>query len=363
MLRNTLLWYVTKGVRVLAITLRDVAQKAGVSAMTVSRVLNGRDGVDNETRRRVEDAVKALGYFPSRVAYSRASRKTSTIGLVLRDIANPFYSILAHAAEAAARRAGYRVLLCNTEGDLRIEREYLEDFVLYGVEGLLLAPASDESRHSVLPLLRRGFPVVLVDNTLPGVDCDVLVADNVAGAKRLVEHLGTLGHRHIAHIGDAEDTFTGRERFQGYRDGLTALGIEYHEGLVFRTVVDQLGGYRAAQQILTLNPRPTAIFAVNNMTAVGAMQALRERQLSVPQDIALVCFDDLESLAVLSPFLTVIDQPAAMLGKLGTQLLLERISGKAGSRHQRITLQTELIVRLSCGAGLGAPKKQEFNIG
>jgi LacI family transcriptional regulator len=331
------------------VTLRDVGKLAGVSAMTVSRVINGRGGVDAETQRRVEDAITALDYVPNRIARGLLSQKTETIGLIVPDVVNPFFAPVVRGAETAARRAGYRVLLCNSEGDLRLEREYIEDLVAHRVEGLLLAPANDETRHSIFPLLRGGFPLVLLDRSLPDSDCDLVVSDSISGARRLTEHLISVGHRSIAHLTDADDTSTGRDRLQGYREALAAAGIAARDDLVFRTTVDQLGGYRATQEVLALHSRPTAIFAVNNMTAVGAMKALRERGLSVPEDMALVCFDDVEHLAVLSPFLTVVDQPAETLGSLGAQLLLERIAGKAGPRSRRIVLQTDLVLRRSCG--------------
>jgi LacI family transcriptional regulator len=321
--------------------------------MTVSRVINGRAGVDAETQRKVEDAIAALDYVPNRIARGLLSQKTQTIGLIVPDVVNPFFAPVVRGAETAARRAGFRVLLCNSEGDLRLEREYIEDLVAHRVEGLLLAPANDETRHSIFPLLRGGFPLVLLDRSLPGSDCDLVVSDSVSGARRLTEHLIAVGHRGIAHLTDADDTSTGRDRLEGYREALAAAGIPHRDELVFRTTVDQLGGYRAAQEVLALDPRPTAIFAVNNMTAIGAMKALRERGLSVPEDMALVCFDDVEHLAVLSPFLTVVDQPAETLGSLGAQLLLERIAGKAGPRSRRIVLQTDLIVRRSCGSSKG----------
>jgi LacI family transcriptional regulator len=339
----------------MATTLHEVAQRAGVSAMTVSRVVNGRGSVDSETRQRVEEAIQALDYVPNRIARGLISQKTQTIGIIVPDIVNPFFAPVVRGAESAARKAGYRVLLCNSEGDLRLEREYIEDLVAHRVEGLLLAPASDRSRSSMLSLLRGGFPLVLIDRALPDADCDLIASDNAQGARRLIEHLIAIGHREIAHVSDAEDTSTGRERLQGYREALEAAGIPFQPELVIRTTVDRIGGYRAAQEILARDPLPTAIFAVNNMTAVGTMEALRERGLSVPKDMGLVCFDDVEHLAVLSPILTVIDQPAETFGSLGVQLLLERMSGKASSRPRRIILQTDLIVRQSCCVGSGVP--------
>jgi LacI family transcriptional regulator len=337
--------------------MRDVGRKAGVSAMTVSRVINGREGVDPDTQRRVEEAIAALDYVPNRIARGLISQKTQTIGLIVPDFVNPFFAPVVRGAETAARRAGYRVLLCNSEGDLRLEREYIDDLVSHRVEGLLLAPASDRSRGSILALLRGGFPLVLIDRALPDVDCDLIVSDSAVGARRLVEHLIAIGHRHIAHITDVDDTSTGRERLRGYREALEHAGIMYQEELVFRATVDQMGGYRAAQQALAMEPLPTAIFTVNNMTVVGAMKALREQGLSVPKDMGLVCFDDVEHLAVLSPFLTVVDQPAETFGSLGAQLLFERIAGKAGLRSRRIVLQTDLIVRESCCVNSGVPPR------
>jgi LacI family transcriptional regulator len=339
----------------MATTLHEVAQRAGVSAMTVSRVVNGRGRVDSETRQRVEEAIQALDYVPNRIARGLISQKTQTIGIIVPDIVNPFFAPVVRGAESAARKAGYRILLCNSEGDLRLEREYIEDLVAHRVEGLLLAPANDRSRSSILSLLRGGFPLVLIDRALPDADCDLIVSDNVQGARRLIEHLIAIGHREIAHVSDAEDTSTGRERLRGYREALEAAGIPFQPELVIRTTVDRIGGYRAAQEILARDPLPTAIFAVNNMTAVGTMEALRERSLSVPKDMGLVCFDDVEHLAVLSPILTVIDQPAETFGSLGVQLLLERMTGKANSRPRRIILQTDLIVRQSCCIGSGVP--------
>ena len=337
------------------VTMQEVARKAGVSAMTVSRVVNGDKGVSAETQRRVEETIRALDFVPNRVARGLVSQKTQTIGLIVPDVVNPFFAPVVRGAESAARKAGYRVLLCNSEGDLRLEREYIEDLVAHRVEGLLLAPACDRSRSSVLSLFRGGFPLVLIDRSLPDADCDLVVSDNANGAHRLIEHLIAVGHREIAHITDAEDTSTGQDRLRGYREALKAGGVSYHPELVFRTTVDRIGGYRATQEILARDPLPTVIFAVNNMTAVGAMEALRERGLSVPKDMGLVCFDDVEHLAVLSPFMTVIDQPAETFGSLGAQLLLERMAGKASPRPRRIVLQTDLIVRESCCVRDGVP--------
>jgi len=331
-------------------TVKDVAKRAGVSAMSVSRVINDRPGVGAETRRRIEEAIAELNFAPSRIASSLVSAKTQTIGLIVPDVSNPFFAPIVRGAETAARKAGFRVLLCNSESDLRLERDYVSDLVSHRVEGLLIAPVSDRSREHLARLKKGQYPLVLIDRHIERLDCDSVTLDNVGSARTLGEHLLAVGHRRIAHITDATDVSTGRERLKGFEEALRAAGIPLEPELLFHTTVDQIGGYRAMQQILRMEARPSAVLAVNNMTAVGAMQAIREAGLTVPHDISLVCFDDVQHLAVVAPFLTVIDQPAETMGSVAAQLLLERIAGQAGGRSRRIIFPGKLIVRQSCGA-------------
>ena len=333
-------------------TVRDVARKAGVSAMTVSRVINGAVGVRPETRRRVERAVTELDFVPNGVARGLMSSKSGTLGIIVPDISNPFFSILVRGAETVARRAGYRVLLCNSEADLGLEKQYVQDMISHRVEGLLIAPVGDRSKTNLVLLERRKFPLVLIDRSVAGFDCDLVQADSVAGAKMLASHLVSVGHRRIAVIIEPDNVSTARERLQGFNAAMKTAGIKIPASHVLRTTADRAGGYGAMQQILSLDPRPSAVFAVNNMTALGAMQAIRERGLVVPRDIALVCFDDVEHLAVLSPFLTVVNQPTEMFGTLAAQLVLDRIAGTSGGPPRRVVLQSDLLVRESCGAKL-----------
>ncbi len=330
-------------------TVRDVAKMAGVSAMTVSRVINGGLGVRPQTRLRVEKAIGKLDFVPNAIARGLMSRKTGALGVIVPDIVNPFFAVLVRGAETVARRAGFRLLLCNSDGDLARERQYIDDMISHRVEGLLIAPVDDRSKTSFLPLVRRRFPFVLVDRSVAGLDCDLVQADSVAGARKLIDHLVALGHRRIGVIIEPDNVSTARERLQGYRDALKAAGLEATPDLVVQTSADRAGGYQAMQMLLALDPLPDAVFAVNNMTALGAMQAIRQRRLVVPRDIALVCFDDVEHLAVLSPFLTVMNQPAEIFGTVAAQLLIDRIAGKAGDAHRRIVLQPDLLVRESCG--------------
>ena len=331
----------------MAATVRDVARLAGVSAMAVSRVVNNQPGVSAEARVKIEAAIAKLDYAPSRVANSLVSQKTSLLGMIVPDVSNPFFGPIVRGAEVAARRAGYRLLLCNSESDLRLELDYVTDLVAHRVEGLILAPVGDASTGHLKRIIDRNFPIVLIDRHLKGLACDSVTLDNVAAARELVGHVVAMGHRRIAFIMDADEASTGEERLAGYRMALEEADIPFAADLVFKTSTDQLGGYRAAQQVLAMKDRPTSIFAVNNMTAIGVVQALHQAKLDVPRDMSLVCFDDVQHLAIIAPFLTVIDQPAEAMAETATKMLLERIGGDAGSVPRAVTFPGRLIVRQS----------------
>jgi LacI family transcriptional regulator len=336
-------------------TVSDVAKRAGVSKMTVSRVINGGNGVKPETKRRVERAIAELDFVPNDMARGLMTSKTKTLGLIVPDIVNPFFTMVVHGAETVARRAGYHLLLCNSEADLGQERQYVEHMISHRVEGILIAPIGDRSKQNLALLARRKMPFVLIDRSVAGIKCDLVQSDGVDGARKLVSHLISLGHRRIAVIIEQDDVSTARDRMTGFKEAHAAARLKIAPELVIRTSADRAGGYAAMQQILGVRPPPTAVFAVNNMTALGAMQALRERGLAVPKDIALVCFDDVEHLAVLSPFLTVVNQPTEMFGALSAQLLLDRLASQDAGPRRRIVLPSDLIVRESCGAKAGWP--------
>ncbi len=331
-------------------TVREVAHRAGVSAMTVSRVVNRNGRVRPETRLKVEQAIAALGYVPNGLARGLTSRKTGVLGLIVPDVGNPFYAPLVLGAERIARQSGYRVLLCNSESNLAYEGEYIADLLRQRVEGLLIAPVGDESRTHLLRLERHSTPFVLIDRRVHGIDCDVVQGDGVGGARRLVDHLIALGHRRIGMIAESESVSTSRDRRRGYREALEEAGLAVDRALLMETSVDLVGGYRAMCALLDLEPRPTAVFAVNNLTAVGAIKAIRERGLTVPDDVALVAFDDIEQIAILYPFLTVVPQPAETFGTVAAQLLLERIAGRGSEYGRLVVLPSEIIVRESCGS-------------
>lgn len=332
------------------VTIKDVASLAGVSPMTVSRVINGSHRVSPDTQRRVQDAIEQLGYIPSRLARGLSARKTGTLAVIVPDVANPFFTLIVRAAEDVARRSTYRVILCDTRADLAVERDVIEELIAHRVEGIAIAPVSDRSKPHLERLARFGVPFMLIDRTVAGMNSDAVVGDSVGGAQRLVEHLIGLGHRRIGLIVETDDVSSARERRRGYEAAVAAAGLPLDPALVEVQTPDPDGGFAGMRRLLAIAERPSAVFAVNNLVALGAIEAVRSAGLEVPDDVALVCFDDIEYASRLYPFLTALEQPAETFGTLGTQLLLERIQGRGPARDHVVVLPGRLTVRRSCGA-------------
>jgi LacI family transcriptional regulator len=342
------------------VTIHDVARHAGVSAMTVSRVINDRRRVSDETRSRVQASIEKLGYVPNRLARGLIQRKTGAFGVIVPDVANPFFTLIVRGVEQVAWRAGYHVILCDTQGDLERERGYLEDMVAFQVEGVLIAPCGDRSRPNLRLLTRNHVPFVLIDRAISGFEADLVQGDSVAGGRQLVEHLVSLGHRRIGMVTETPDVSTARDRLQGYREGLERAGIEFDPDLVAESsAIEPELARDATFRLLALADPPSAIFAVNNIAVVGVVEAAREERLEIPRDLALVCFDDIEHVSRLYPFLTVMAQPAETYGTIATQLLLDRLTGRISDRRRLVVLPADFIVRKSSGTQIAAAAGHE----
>jgi len=348
------------------ITIQDVAARAGVSAMTVSRAINHPARVAPATRQRVEQAIRELGFVPNALARQLLRGRTHTLALLVSDIGNPFFTQIARGVEDVAQRNGYTVIFGNSDESVEKERQYLHALLGRRIDGLLIAPAGNGSRPMLELLVQRGTPFVLLDRAIDGVPADVVIGDNIGGARKLTEHLIGLGHHRIALVNGDPEVPTARDRRRGYLDTLRDHGIAPRPELIVDGFYRRDSGTRAARQLLALpdDQRPTAIFAANNFLAVGVIEALRAAQLVIPRDIAIVCFDDIEMAAALDPFLTVMAQPARTFGTIGAQFLLERLepsSSGAGPRAavapRRVVLPPELIVRVSCGAQLDMARR------
>lgn len=328
-------------------TIKDVAKRAGVAPITASRVINDSGYVSEETRRRVEAAIEELGYVPNRVARSLRSKQTHTLALVLTDITNPFWTTVARGVEDAASEDGFSVILCNTDESEAKEQSYVRLLLQKQADGFLLVPANSTSRSVVL-IQKQQVPLVILDRSVAS-PVDTVRSDSKGGAYQLTRHLLKLGHRRIAVLSGPQGVSTALDRVAGYRQAMTEAGLPLDDRMVIYGPFTQQGGYEMTQQLLTLALRPTALFAANNFIAIGAFRALREAGLRVPDDISLVAFDDLPGTFTMEPFLTVAAQQAYEMGRVATQLLLERLTdaSKAASEPSEIVLPTDLIVRHS----------------
>lgn len=332
-------------------TLRDVARKAGVSTITASRIVRNSGYASEETRRRVKAAIAELGYVPNTLARSLRSRRTHMLALVLSDITNPFFTIMARGVEDAARHAGFTVIFCNTDESEKEERRYLEVLLQKKVDGILLVPARSMP-DSVSFVLSQGTPVVVLDRRLSEPLADTVRGDSEEGGYELMHLLLQLGHRHIAILTGPPYVSTAIDRVAGCQRAIADFNQEDLTVDVCYGKFTQASGNQMARRAIAGEPRPTALLAGNNFIAIGALQALQELGVKVPEEVALVSFDDIPPAMVVLPFLTVIAQPAYEMGQRGTQMLLDRISGKTDIPPQDIVLPTELIIRQSSGQTL-----------
>jgi LacI family transcriptional regulator len=331
--------------------IRDVAKLAGVAPITVSRVVNGADGVRDDTRQRVQQAISQLHYVPNTLARSLRSRQSHTIALIVSDITNPFWTTVARGVEDIAAENNFQTILCNTDESPIKETNYLNLLVERRVDGVIIAPTTRDRRQLAL-LKQLQVPCVLIDRRVDGFKADLVYGDSRCGARLLLDHLISLGHCRIALINGPSSISSAQDRADGYRDALAAHGIAVDAALIFQGDFKQESGCRLTRPALTLDPRPTAIFAANNFIALGVLQALQEEELRVPEDMALVCIDDLPFFSAIDPFLTVVAQPAYEMGATAAGLLVERLTTQRAGKAREVVLAPQLIIRRSCGQGL-----------
>jgi LacI family transcriptional regulator len=329
------------------VTIYDIAEKANCSAMTVSRVINNTGRISDKTRKRVQEIMREMNYVPNSMARSLVVQETRLLSLLITDITNPFYTTLARGAEDAARHLGYKLLLANSDESVDKEKDYIDTVISTRVDGVLFAPAGDQSLPNLKKLTKQNIKVVLLDREVPGAECDLVLGDSKEGAKQLTEHLIGLGHRRIALLNGSSSVSTARLRLTGYLEALKLNNIPFTESYIAEA------DYRKAEmdgvvgRLFQQEEPPTALFAANNFLALGAIRSMQERGLSVPGDISVACFDELEAGFVVDPFMTVIAQPAYDFGYMGIQMLVDRIQGKAPDSWRRIILPSTLYSRKS----------------
>jgi LacI family transcriptional regulator len=327
------------------VTIKDVAARAGITDMTVSRVVNRSGPVSEAVRKRVQDAIDELGYVPNRLARGLRSNRTHTIALVVTDVTNPFFTTVARGVEDAASDLDHLVLLCNTDESEKEELRYLEMLAGQSVDGVLLVPAMTGQAARELAG-RRGLPLVMLDRRVPMTDVSVVRCDSKGGSAEMARYLLGLGHREFAILAGPVGVPTSDDRVAGF---LAALEGTDGRATIVHGQFSAESGREGVARALELIPRPTALFALNNFVTIGALQALNERGVRVPEEIVLVGFDDLPPAMVGQPFLTVVSQPAYEMGRRAVDLLLAQLT-MPDQAPQEIVLPSELVIRRSSGA-------------
>ena len=330
-------------------TIRDVAERAGVSKSTVSNVIRGADNVSPETRRRVLDAASLLGYRPNAVARNLVRRRTSLLGLVVGDLANPFYSELAKLIEQRTSAAGYATMICNTDGQAESERARIESLLQHRADGILMLQFSGDAESLDEPRA-AAVPVVVVTCWEERTDC--VCVDDVRGAALAVEHLLELGHRRIGYLSSGlVEPVTERRRFEGYSRALAGAGIEAGDGLVVRLdppaeLASDRSMRAALAHVLALPDPPTAFFCTNDLLAVEVLDTLERLGRRVPDAVSVVGYDGIALAGLARVSLTTVAQPRDELARLAVELVVSRIEGR-GDGPRAITLDPSLVTRQS----------------
>jgi len=331
------------------VTIYDIAARANVSAMTVSRVINQPERVSAKTRERVLKVMDELNYVPNGMARSLVLQESKILFLLVTDIRNPFYTTLARGAEDAAAESGFRLLFGNSDESLDKESTYIETILKARVDGALIAPSGDASLPNLERLHRHKVPFVLLDREVPGIDCDIVLGDSISGARQLVGHLYELGHRRIALVNGSLSVSSARYRQEGYREALKTYGLPIDERYMLETEFGLEHDPTDIEAWLKrLDPMPTAIVAGNNVIALRVIRLLRAAGIGVPEQVSVACFDDFGPFSGVDPFVTVAAQQAYQFGHAGMRLLIERIRARGEERpRKRIMLPTALILRKS----------------
>lgn len=331
---------------ILMTNIKDVAKKAGVAPITVSRVINNSDYVSDEVRNRVEKAIVELDYVPNKLGSSMRSKRSNTIGLIVTDITNPFWTTVVRGVEDATYKAGYHIFLCNSDESSTKEQEYVELLLSRQVDGFLIAPA--QTHFESLKLVKKqDKELVLLDRHIDTDGINIVRGDSKGGAYLLTKHLTSLKHQQIVLLNGSRSVSTALDRANGYREAMIEAGYNDNDMKIFWGEFSQESGYRQVLELLQLNPRPTALVAANNFIAIGAIRALDRFGLQIPEDISLVVFDGLPENISLRPFLTSATQPAYEMGFMAANTLINCLNTETTLDTNEIVLPFELKIRTS----------------
>jgi DNA-binding LacI/PurR family transcriptional regulator len=331
------------------VTMRQIAERAKVSIGTVSHVINETAAVRPKLRERVLEVIRSMGYQPSALAQGLRKNRTNMLGMVIPDITNPFFPSVVRGVEDVAYKRSFRVILCNADNDPAKEASYVRELRSYRISGLLIIPAgvADIADH-LKAYASASVPVVCIDRVPDGWKGDAVLVANTEGAYQATRYLIQMGHKRLAVISGPLGLTNSAERLKGFTHALNEAGIAIGPELVQESRFDTVSGYQAALRLLRMLPRPTAIFACNDLMAFGVLQAARELGLRCPEDISIAGFDSLEFTKFTDPSLTSVYQPGYQLGATAARLLLERVDGLR-SAAKKVVLPTDLKKRNSVG--------------
>jgi len=328
-------------------TLEDVARAAGVGPMTVSRTINGHPYVAEETAQKVQAAIRRLGYHPNHAARMLKGQLSKSIGLIVPDLADPFFSVVSHAVQEAAREAGYLVWLAASDGDPSIEEAQVAQMTNHPVDGILLVPAVSRSKY-LKSLVLDSMPIVAVDRKIEVAPSDSVEVENRVGARMAVEHLLGHGYKRIACVIMNSHLRPVKERIAGYEESLRRAKLAWMKKVV---IPNEAVSLKALATLFKSPHPPDALFTANNTCTIAVIKALQVMKVKVPSDIALIGFDDVDFYTLLNPPVTTVRQPAIELGRTSTRLLLQKIKGDSLPSKIKKVLPVELIIRESCGCG------------
>lgn len=333
------------------ITIDDVAKKAGVSKTTVSRIINGHyEHVTEATKQRVLKVIEELDYRPNALARGLKQMKTNVIGIVLSNLQNPFWARVLEGVEDTCQSLGYNLMICNSNEDQKLEEEHIKALRMRQVDGIIVN-ATTKNKCLFQSLVESKYPLVAINRKIEGMPVDMVVMDNVKGAAMAVEHLLRSGRKSVALFIYPPDGVSPRlERIEGYKQALAARGIEHDSSLI--QVVDEKKGEakQAVKKFLLNSPTVDAIFSTNNMMTLEILEGIKELGLTVPDDVALVGYDETVWSKHLDPPLTTVNQPAYEMGKLAAKRIIKLIKSKRKPKPKTVLLEPNLIIRRSCGA-------------
>lgn len=327
-------------------TLKDIAERAGVHPSTVSRVLQGKENlpISEKTRTLIFSIAKELNYQPNQLARAFRLKKTQTIGLIVPDISNPFFSGIARSIEISSRHKEYTVVLGNTGENQKREIQMINNLLSRGIDGLILAPVQDSYEH-IKSLCDRNYPLVLIDRFFEELETNAVISDNEEAAFNAISYLAKAGHRRIGFISGRKNIYTIKKRFLGYQKGIEKFNLVRDPALVSDNGYTLESGYHATRKILSMPTPPTALLISGNKITVGAMKAIFEKKLSIPDDISLIGFTDFIGSPYWVAPMTTITHPVEKMGEAAFDLLYERMQTKESLPYSKIIVKTKLNVR------------------